>query len=208
MKSYRIHLIRHGMTEANEQGLYIGRTDLPLSARGLRDLLNKKEEARYPQATRFFVSPLSRCRQTLEVLYPGCEPTVMEGLAECDFGVWDGRRVEELKEDEQFAKWITGELQEIPGGEAAADFQARVMAAFETLVEYSMKNGDEEVVVCTHGGVIMLIMAAYALPRADMSAWGAESGCGFTLRVTPSLWMREPVAEAIGYVPIIPEKGQ
>ena len=54
MKSYRIHLIRHGMTEANERGLYIGkRTDLPLSAVGLRDLLDKKAEAIYPAATRF-----------------------------------------------------------------------------------------------------------------------------------------------------------
>ena len=206
MKNYKIHLIRHGMTEANEQGLYIGKTDLPLSARGLRDLLDKKEEAIYPKATVFFCSPLSRCRQTLEVLYPGSQPTVMEGLAECDFGVWDGRRVDELKNDEQFGRWLAGDLQEIPGGEASEEFQARVMAAFETLVEYSMKNGDEEVVVCTHGGVIMLIMAAYALPRADMSAWGAEPGCGFTLRVTPSLWMREPVAEAIDYVPLIPQK--
>lgn len=208
MKSYKIHLIRHGMTEANEKGLYIGKTDLPLSALGLRDLLNKKEEARYPQATRFYVSPLSRCRQTLEVLYPGSQPIVMDGLAECDFGVWDGRRVEELKDDEQFGMWVRGELQDIPGGERSEDFQDRVMAAFETLVEEAMKNGDDDTVVCTHGGVIMMIMAAYAFPRADMSAWGTESGCGFTLRVTPSLWMREPVAEAIDYVPLIPEKGQ
>lgn len=206
MKNYRFHLIRHGMTDANEQGLYIGKTDLPLSARGLRDLLNKKEEAVYPFATRFFVSPLTRCRQTLEVLYPGCEFTVMEGLAECDFGVWDGRRVEDLKNDELFARWLSGELQDIPGGERTEDFQARVMAAFEALVEYAMKQGDSDTVICTHGGVIMMIMAAYALPRADMSAWGAENGCGFTLRITPSLWMREPVAEAIDYVPLIPQK--
>lgn len=206
MKNYRFHLIRHGMTDANEQGLYIGKTDLPLSARGLRDLLNKKEEAVYPSATRFFVSPLTRCRQTLEVLYPGCEFTVMEGLAECDFGVWDGRRVEDLKNDELFARWLSGELRDIPGGERTEDFQARVMAAFEALVEYAMKQGDSDTVICTHGGVIMMIMAAYALPRADMSAWGAENGCGFTLRITPSLWMREPVAEAIDYVPLIPQK--
>ena len=132
----------------------------------------------------------------------------MDGLAECDFGVWDGRRVEDLKDDEQFGMWVRGELQDIPGGERSEDFQDRVMAAFETLVEESMKNGDDDTVVCTHGGVIMMVMAAYAFPRADMSAWGTESGCGFTLRVTPSLWMREPMAEAIDYVPLIPEKGQ
>ena len=29
MKTYKIHLIRHGITEANQDGRYIGRTDLP-----------------------------------------------------------------------------------------------------------------------------------------------------------------------------------
>ena len=206
MKNYKIHLIRHGMTEANETGLYIGTTDLPLSPAGLRDLLDKKEEAIYPEATRFYASPLSRCRQTLEVLYPGCEPTVLSGLAECDFGIWEGKSAAELQDDEEFRQFIAGELSAIPGGEVTEMFQKRVMAAFEALVEETMKSGDSDAGVCTHGGVIMLIMAAYALPRADMSAWGTESGCGFTLRVTPSLWMREPVAEAIDYVPLIPTK--
>ena len=206
MKNYKIHLIRHGMTEANEKGLYIGTTDLPLSAAGLRDLLDKRREAIYPSATRFYVSPLSRCRQTLEVLYPGCEPTVLVGLAECDFGAFEGKSAAELQHDEDFQKWISGELRDIPDGEATEVFQKRVMAAFEALVEEAMKNGDSDTVVCTHGGVIMLIMAAYALPRADMSAWGTDGGCGFTLRVSPSLWMREPVAEAIDYVPLIPVK--
>ena len=36
MKTYKIHLIRHGQTEANAKGLYIGMTDLPLSPEGLR----------------------------------------------------------------------------------------------------------------------------------------------------------------------------
>lgn len=208
MKSYKIHLIRHGFTEGNEQGLYIGKTDLPLSGYGLRDLLDKKQAALYPRADAFFTSPLLRCRQTLEVLYPGCQPTVLDGLSECDFGVWDGRSAEELRDDEEFGRWLSGELQTIPGGEDTTVFQHRVSSAFESLVETAMKQGYTDTVVCTHGGVIMMIMAAYALPRADMSAWGAENGCGFTLRVTPSLWMREPVAEAIDYVPLLPVNDQ
>ncbi len=203
MKSYKIHLIRHGHTAANEQGLYIGKTDLLLSAAGLKDLLNKKEEAVYPAATRFYTSPLTRCRQTLEVLYPGCEAQVMNGLAECDFGEWDGKNVKELQADEDFGRWISGESSVIPGGEDPQVFQERVMSTFEAIVEDSMKNGVEDTVICTHGGVIMLLMAAYALPRADMSQWVAEAGCGFTLRVTPTIWLREPVAEAEAYVPQI-----
>ncbi len=204
MKSYKIHLIRHGLTEANEKGLYLGKTDLPLSPGGLADLITKKEEAEYPPAKYFYRSPLMRCKQTLTVLYPEAQAEVVDQLAECDFGIWDGKSAAELQLDEEFGRWICGELSAIPGGEDAAAFQARVMAAFESIVEDVMKKGDGDAVICTHGGVIMMIMAAYALPQADASAWGCDPGCGFTLRVSPSLWMREPVAEAIDYVPLIP----
>lgn len=205
MKSYRIHLIRHGVTEANEKGLYIGKTDLPLSAYGLADLLDKKEKATYPYAMRFYTSPLTRCRQTLKVLYPDAEPIVSDDLCECDFGDWENRTAAELQYDETFTRWIAGENVEIPNGESAEQFQYRVMNAFADIVMDVMKNKVSDTVVCTSGGVLMCIMAAFALPRADMSAWKTESGCGFTLRVTPSIWMRDPVAEAIGYVPRIEE---
>ena len=201
MKSYKIHLIRHGRTQANEEGLYVGRTDLPLSPGGLNALLALREKGGYPTAGRFFTSPLMRCRQTLEVLYPGCRQEVVEGLAECDFGRWEGRSAASLQQDASFRDWIAGKRAEIPEGEDAAVFQRRVTAAFEELVRELMRAGDTEAVVCTHGGVIMMLMAAYALPRAPMHEWAADDGCGFTLRITPSLWMREPVAEAEAVIP-------
>ena len=201
MKSYKIHLIRHGRTQANEEGLYVGRTDLPLSPGGLNALLALREGGGYPTAGRFFTSPLTRCRQTLEVLYPGCRQEVVEGLAECDFGRWEGRNAASLQQDASFRDWIAGKRAEIPEGEDAAVLQRRVTAAFEELVRELMRAGDTEAVVCTHGGVIMMLMAAYALPRAPMHEWAADDGCGFTLRITPSLWMREPVAEAEAVIP-------
>ncbi len=203
MQSYKIHLIRHGQTQANLDGRYIGRTDEPLSPEGLTGLLDMKTQYRYPGGTRFFSSPLTRCRQTLEVLYPGCRIEVSEGLAECDFGEWDGKSAAHLKQDDRFRRWLAGEAVEIPGGETGEQFQQRVMAAFEALVEDLMRHKDTEAVICTHGGVIMMLMAAYALPRAPMHEWAAENGGGFTLRITPALWMREPVAEAVDTLPLI-----
>ena len=172
MKTYKIHLIRHGETEGNERGWYIGVTDLPLSPSGLTTLLHLKNTAVYPGAARFFTSPLTRCRQTLEVLYPGCHQETVDGLAECDFGDWEGRNVSELKMDAGFQRWLSGEQTKIPGGEDAKTFQNRVMTAFEDLVQQLMRSGDTEAVVCTHGGVIMMIMAAYALPKSDMHNLG------------------------------------
>ena len=39
MKSYQINFIRHGQTEANLQGAYIGVTDVHLSPKGREQLL-------------------------------------------------------------------------------------------------------------------------------------------------------------------------
>lgn len=208
MKSYKIHLIRHGRTQANEKGLYIGKTDLPLSPEGLARLLQLKKERVYPPAARYFTSPLSRCRQTLEVLYPGCRQEVEDGLSECDFGDWDGCSIAQLKSNPQFQRWMAGEKVDIPGGEDAADFQQRVTGSFEKLVSRLMTSGDTEAVICTHGGVIMLLMAAYALPRMEMKEWISDSGCGFTLMITPTLWMREPVAECVSRFPFQREDGK
>ena len=201
MKTYRIHLLRHGRTQDAGEGRYIGRTDLPLSPEGFSELLQLRGRFTYPSARRFFTSPLTRCRQTLELLYPGSQPTLVKGLSECDFGEWEGKSVAELKADPRYRDWIAGKSGEIPGGESAAQFQQRVMAAFEGVVEQLLREGETEAVAVVPGGVMMLIMTAYGLPRLEMREWAAEAGCGFTLRITPEVWMREPVAEALCAIP-------
>lgn len=206
MKTYTIHLLRHGITEANEQGRYIGRTDLPLSPGGLRDLLSLKETHEYPGGARFFTSPLTRCRQTLEVLYPGCRPETVDGLSECDFGEFENKSIRELKNDERFLQWMEGKVTAIPGGEDAETFRQRVCAAFEGIVNSLIRAGDTEAVICTHGGVITLLMQVYSLPRLDAKDCLAAAGQGFTLRVTPSIWMNQPLAEALCIIPWEKEK--
>ncbi len=201
MKTYKIYLIRHGMTEANDKGLYVGKQDLPLSPDGLAHLLKMRESFDYPSARRFYAAPQMRCRQTLEVLYPGCDVTDAPGLQECDFGEFEGRSSVQLRADEAFRRWATGESNEIPGGESADAFQYRVMQGFESLVKEILKSGETENVLCLPGGVQMMILAAYGLPRLQMREWAADSGCGFALRITPELWMREPVAEALCAIP-------
>lgn len=201
MKTYKIHLIRHGLTEANADGRYIGRTDLPLSPEGLAALLTLKEQYQYPGGVRFFTSPLSRCRQTLEVLYPDCQPETVEGLAECDFGEWEGRSIRDLKNDPQFIRWVERADNGIPGGEDSEAFRNRVCTAFEGLVNDLIHSGDTEAVVCTHGGVITMLMQLYGLPRLDPKDCLTSPGQGFTLRVTPSIWMSEPLAEALCIIP-------
>lgn len=60
MKTFKLHLIRHGMTAGNLQGLYIGSgTDLPLCDEGRAQLAELKERFVYPQVDT--VSPPPCC---------------------------------------------------------------------------------------------------------------------------------------------------
>ena len=69
MKTYTIHLIRHGMTEGNKVGRYVGSIDAPLFEGGIDEIkeLKKKYDSRKPKL--FFSSPLKRCFETLDLIY-------------------------------------------------------------------------------------------------------------------------------------------
>ena len=100
MKTYQIHLIRHGLTDENEKGKYIGSTDVPLSQKGIKLLKKYSEEYDYPGAPIVYSSPLQRCVQTAGILYPAITPKIIGGLAECSFGDWEGKTGADLaKED-------------------------------------------------------------------------------------------------------------
>ena len=211
MQSYLIHLIRHGVTEGNLRGQYIGSTDVPLAEEGKKRLLDLRAKGGYPTAKAYFSSPLLRCRQTLELLYPGVQPIVLDGLRECNFGEWEGKTAEQLaKEDPHFAEWMESGAQATPpGGESGAVFMHRVCESFEKLVEGLMRSGTTSAVVMTHGGVMMTILSAYGLPRAKFYDWITENGCGYSLRITPGLWMRSMVAEVYATIPagVDPQEG-
>ena len=53
MKYYKLHLIRHGLTQGNLDGRYIGSgTDLPLCAEGRAQLEELKAKFQYPDVPR------------------------------------------------------------------------------------------------------------------------------------------------------------
>ena len=109
MKSYYIHLIRHGAVSSTLQGRYIGTTDVPLSEEGKIQLRRLAETTDYPYAAVVFSSPLKRCLQSAVIIYPQLQPLAVDGLSECCFGEWEDRTADELKDDENFRKWLAGE---------------------------------------------------------------------------------------------------
>lgn len=205
MKSYYIHLIRNGLTKANLDGRYIGHIDEPLSEQGIKQIQQMKTDFDYPKADAVFTSPLKRCVETAKLIYPSANPIEINDLIEYNFGEFEGKTADELKNHPVFPDWIKGKKDVAPPfGESNEAFANRIGSYFLKMVDGLIKTGTTDCAVITHGGVIMALMSFFALPEAPMHEWMSPGGCGFTLRVTPSVWSRGHKAEAIAQIPKIP----
>lgn len=202
MKSYTIHFIRNALTDENLEGRYIGHTNVALSDEGKAQLAQMREELIYPPVDAVFTSPLKRCTDTAAILYPENTPLVIEGLIEYNFGEFENKTAEQLEKYEEFPRWLAGEQGvKPPYGESNEDFTKRVCDTFEKIAEGLMKTGTTSAAIVTHGGVIMTILALYGIPEYPMHEWLTPNGCGFTVKLNPSLWMRVKKFEVFSEFP-------
>lgn len=204
MKVTRLHLIRHGLTQGNIDGIYMGnKIDLPLCAEGKAQLEELKSLFTYPNVQTVFSSPLVRAVESAEVLFPGAEhKIVLPDLRENDFGEFSGRKIKELVHDENFKHWMDPTSGYTPkGGENGPEFHLRCATTLLKMFEYMMQANITEAACVTHGGVIMSMMAQCAVPQRPADMWLADNGCGYTLLCTPQMLMRDRVVEASAVVP-------
>ena len=201
MRTLKIHLIRHGATDANYDGRYIGcKTDLPLAPEGLNELRLLKDDIDYPEIERLYSSPMLRCRQTGAVLYPDFEPLTVEELKEYDFGSFENKTAAELESNPNFIPWTSGRLSAPPGGEDNSEFIKRICVGFNKIVLDMIESGLTESAVIMHGGAIMMLLGVSAVPRHKPVEWTADNGRGYSVRVTPSLYHKSGVIEVYGIV--------
>ena len=201
MRTLKIHLIRHGATDANYDGRYIGcKTDLPLAPEGLNELRLLKDDIDYPEIERLYSSPMLRCRQTGAVLYPDFEPLTVEELKEYDFGSFENKTAAELESNPNFIPWTSGRLSAPPGGEDNSEFIKRICVGFNKIVLDMIESGLTESAVIMHGGAIMMLLGVSAVPRNKPVEWTADNGRGYSVRVTPSLYHKSGVIEVYGIV--------
>lgn len=172
-----LYLIRHGCTEANVKKLYCGSTDVPISEEGAEDL--KKIHYQVPKDCIFITSGMMRTRQTLHCLFGDVPYTIDQRFREIDFGAFEMKSYEDLKDNPDYLEWISGDNDNNvpPGGESGNQMKKRVM---EGLTELQKKPGD--VVLIAHGGVIAAMMS-YLFPeeKKDRYTWQPQSGRGYVI---------------------------
>ncbi|MCM3699900.1 histidine phosphatase family protein [Paenibacillus macerans] len=132
-------LVRHGLTEWNVQRRYQGHSDLALlpgEASGLKPL---RRELAGVEFSAVYASDLLRCRQTLEYARSDLAERCVADcrLREMDFGAWEGRTYELLKDDALYRAWIDDPQRVTPpDGESWQAFRTRVEDVCQELAAY------------------------------------------------------------------------
>jgi broad specificity phosphatase PhoE len=155
-------LVRHGRTDANAQGLLLGRLDPPLSAEG-------REQAaalasRVPHDARVVSSPLRRARETAAAF--GLPIEVDDRWIELDYGELDGTPLRDVP-PELWAQWRSDPGFVPPKGESLVALGARVRDACAQLADEARTR---DVVVVSHVSPIKAAIA-WAIGAGDELSW-------------------------------------
>jgi len=181
MNMKELILIRHGQTDANKNLLYCGSTDLPLNEEGVRLLREIRAEGKLYRAVyenhetfrghngdhcsdiTFCTSGMLRAEQTLQILFGDVPHRVLPDFREFDFGEYEMKSYDMLKDDPGYQVWLNTPGTPAPGGESSDEMKARVLRGLQQL----QAGTDRKVLLVTHGGVIIHIMRQLFPEAAD-----------------------------------------
>ena len=173
-----ILLVRHGHVDGIAPVRFRGRAELPLSDLGRRQAaaLGHYIAAHFEPAA-VYASPLSRCRDTAAAIagHFGLAGIVIDGLADIDYGLWQGLTPEEAARrwPREVAMWQSRPyLVQIPGGESLAALLARATAALHGILT---RHPAGTLVVVGHESVNRVVLShALELPLSRYWHLGQE----------------------------------
>ncbi len=136
-------LVRHGESTANADGRLLGRSDVPLTARGERQAAAAARALGGIDAVRS--SPLRRARDTAAEFCQVEQLTIDDRWVEVDYGELEGRLLQDVP-TEVWRAWRSDPTFRPEGGESLAEVSRRVTDACEELFA---SNGAAR---CRHAG--------------------------------------------------------
>ncbi|MGW2346288.1 histidine phosphatase family protein [Streptomyces sp. NPDC001661] len=159
-------LVRHGRSTANTAGVLAGRTPgVALDERGAEQAARLPERLSGLPLAEIVSSPLQRCRETVAPLLaarPELTLRTEEGISECDYGDWSGRKLAELT-DEPLMQVVQQHptAAAFPGGESMRQMQHRAAEAVrEWNARVEREHGEDAAyVMCSHGDIIKSLVA-------------------------------------------------
>ena len=178
-----LFFVRHGITEWNEQKRYLGQTNQGLLKNKLHQLDRLKSELQSKEFDRIFTSDLQRCLETLDYFELQQKATLDDRLREMNFGDWEGKTYNELKDVTAYQNWLENwEVTCIPNGESGKVFSSRIDSFFQDLFQQSNDlERTQKYLIITHGGVIRYAVSKFV---ASTSFWKVSTTHGQGLHVS------------------------
>lgn len=186
MNDIILYLIRHGKTYCNEEKLYCGSSDVPLSNKGIEKLKALKERKNYPICNLNYTSGAKRANETFELLYGHKNYEIKKEFFEYDFGDFERKSYEMLKENKDYINWITDDTDEIccPNGESKRQFYKRIDEAFQGLLKEIQSRSETEALLLCHGGTIGTLLWLFYDNSNNFYEHQPSCGGGYKLKVS------------------------
>lgn len=159
----KLYLMRHGQTVFNTQHILQGRSDSPLTDKGVEQARRTAAWLREQGTASFALvaaSPSGRAQATLDIVcaeVPGLEslPRIADrGLMERDFGVYETKPTTVLPVD----PWDPGDAYVRGGGETQACARYRIAHALDDL----MQKVEGDALAVSHGSITRLFKTIWA----------------------------------------------
>ncbi|MCY4271330.1 MAG: MSMEG_4193 family putative phosphomutase [bacterium] len=183
-KPTMVLLVRHGQTPTTGSVLPGRAPGLHLSDRGREQADQAAARIAALGAERIgavYASPMERARETAAPIAraTGRRVRVLDGLNECDFGRWTGRRLSDLRRRRDWRQvQRTPSTFRFPEGESFAEMQARMTGAVQSLVA---RHPGATVVAVSHADTIKAAVSHASGAHLDMFQRIVVSPCSITV---------------------------
>lgn len=200
-------LIRHGKTPSNLEHRYLGVTEEALSGEGRKQLEILAEKDILKKPWLLFISPMLRCQESAGILFPGRKAYPIEEWREMNFGAYEGKNYEDLKNDSYYQKWIdsNGTLP-FPEGESQQEYIKRCHRGLLTATKIIQKEIAENqmtesqprnITAVVHGGTIMALL--HILAGGNYFDYQVKNGGGYCckFRLCGEEWKLDSLEEIL-----------
>ena len=158
---WRVWLVRHGLTDWNEQGRFCGRSDISLSARGHAQAQWLAARLRYlvSRPVSVYSSDLVRAYETANSIAPffATPVIVSKEWREIDFGDFEGLTYQEVETryPEHLGFFTEPDKYAPLHGELLTDVVQRMQYALKDILDEQASSRDiHDIVIVSHGGAL------------------------------------------------------
>lgn len=164
-----LYIIRHGLTPANKENRFAGRSEEPLHSEGIKQIREVGRRLQQVGIKNIFSGPLCRAKQSAELISSlvGAPVVFEDDLTEIRIPHWDGLTKETIRArfGAEYPTWLADPAGfHVPGCETLIDVQRRAVECIEKIFSI---HSDDRVLVVSHLIVIRTLFLYYSNMSID-----------------------------------------